>query len=125
MTIKQNIRSELANIGAWFSANFNVDTYILTEVKTGAVSGMLKIDKYNYHKALQILIDYIEGKYGEIASAVYNNDNAFLITCFLRNNLKDRIEISDIPICLRLNAIKEKDMLDFTKENINGSTLGN
>lgn len=125
MTPKQNIKFELVNMGAWFSANLDVNTYILTEIKTGAVSGVLKIDKYNYHRALQILIDYIEGKYGKIVSAVYNNDNAFLITCFLRNNLKDRIEISDTPACLRLNAIKEKDILDFTKENINGSTLGN
>lgn len=121
--LNQEVQFELTNIGAWFSANLKVDTYVLTERETGKVSGVIKINKYNYTQALQILMDYMEQKYGPITKIWYEDDG-FVIAC-LRTLPSGNIPIFNPTRFLRLNAIKEKDIVDFTKENTNGSTLGN
>lgn len=115
----QEVQFELTNIGAWFSANLKVDTYVLTERETGKVSGVIKMNNYNYTQALQILTDYIQQKYGTIKKIWYE-DNGFVIGC-LRS-----LPSGNNPIkFLRLNTIEEKDIVNFTKENANGGTLGN
>lgn len=119
MNNQQYTQFELTNIGAWFSANIDVDTYILTDMDTGRVFGMIKVNNYNYYRALQILIDYIECKYNFIEKVWYENDS-FVIKCIC-----NQINNININKFLRLNAIKETDIIDFTKENINGNTLGN
>lgn len=96
---------------------------MLTEIETGKVSAIFKVNKHNYYRALQILMDYIEGKYNFIED-VYYEDDSFVIKCVYNQIYNNIVPFIKIIKTLRLNAIKKTSMIDFTKENVDGSSLG-
>lgn len=96
---------------------------MLTEIETGKVSAMFKVNKHNYYRALQILMDYIEDKYNFIED-VYYEDDSFVIKCVYNQMHNHIVPFIKIIKTLRLNAVKKTSMIDFTKENVDGSSLG-
>ena len=78
---EQIINLELANIGAWFSANINTKYYMLL-CKERSDYTLFHLDNFNYNKAVQELKEVLEERGDIMGFDFIHGENAY--QCWVR-----------------------------------------